>query len=111
MIGPPTFSKSTSMPPAVAATRSSRQRAEAEIVDQQPAFLLAPGDAYHPRATDLCDLTGDRSNGAGGGGNDHSLTFLRPADVVESQPGGQTREPEDAEIGARRDSRNLGHRQ
>ena len=60
---------------------------EAEVLDDNPALLRSPGDADHAGAEDPGDLPGDRTGGAGRGGDHHGVARLRAADLSHPEIG------------------------
>ena len=70
---------------------------ESEIVLNPLTFFIRAGDADDAAALYFANLADNASGGAGGGGNDESLTGLRLADFEKAEVGGEAVDAESAE--------------
>src|SRR5262249_41960030 len=70
---------------------------EAELFADETALRIATGDADCAAALDPGDLSNDRADRAGGGGNHHGRALLRPSALAEAHVGGHARHAEHPE--------------
>src|ERR1700738_112113 len=76
----------------------------AEFLQALACFFGAARYPYRPATLDFGDLPHARSDRARGGRNDDSLSRLVVADVEQTEIGGKSVEPEDAEVQRERQS-------
>ena len=71
------------------------------------AFLGAAGDSHGACTFQLCELSDDRADRAGRGGDHDRVSLLRRDDLVQPVPSGDARHADDAEISGERDLRSV----
>ena len=78
---------------------------EARDVAQPGGLVVGAGGPDHITAFDLGDLGGDRTDGAGGGGDEHLLAVLQPPGLQQAAVSGQPRAAQGVHVHAERQVR------